>query len=197
MRVGYIRVSTQGQNLDRQELLMERMNVEKLFTDKLSGKNTDRPGLADMLMFIREGDEVVVESISRLARNTKDLLNIVEQINEKKATFVSQKENIDTNTTMGKFVLTVFGAIAEMEREYILQRQKEGIEAAKQKGVYKGRKPKDLEKFDEVFSKWNNKQISAVEACRELGISRATFYRRIEDRVKKEGLVKFRENNKD
>lgn len=193
MKVGYVRVSTQGQNLERQEIIMEKLGIERMFMDKLSGKNTERPGLNDMLNFIREGDEVIVESISRLARNTKDLLEIVEKINDKKAGFKSQKENIDTTTVAGKFVLTVFGALAELEREYILERQKEGIEIAKQKGVYKGRKPKDLEKFDDVFIRWNNNQLSAVEACRELGISRATFYRRVDEKIKKEGLTKYRE----
>lgn len=193
MKVGYVRVSTQGQNLERQEIIMEKLGIERMFIDKLSGKNTERPGLNDMLDFIREGDEVIVESVSRLARNTKDLLEIVEKINDKKAGFKSQKENIDTTTVAGKFVLTVFGALAELEREYILERQKEGIEIAKQKGVYKGRKPKDLEKFDDVFIRWNNNQLSAVEACRELGISRATFYRRVDEKIKKEGLTKYRE----
>lgn len=193
MKVGYVRVSTQGQNLERQEIIMEKLGIERMFIDKLSGKNTERPGLNDMLDFIREGDEVIVESISRLARNTKDLLEIVEKINDKKAGFKSQKENIDTTTVAGKFVLTVFGALAELEREYILERQKEGIEIAKQKGVYKGRKPKNLEKFDDVFIRWNNNQLSAVEACRELGISRATFYRRVDEKIKKEGLTKYRE----
>lgn len=193
MKVGYVRVSTQGQNLERQEIIMEKLGIERMFMDKLSGKNTERPGLNDMLDFIREGDEVIVESISRLARNTKDLLEIVEKINDKKAGFKSQKENIDTTTVAGKFVLTVFGALAELEREYILERQREGIEIAKQKGVYKGRKPKDLEKFDDVFIRWNNNQLSAVEACRELGISRATFYRRVDEKIKKEGLTKYRE----
>ena len=94
-----------------------------------------------MMDYVRKGDTVVVESISRFARNTRDLLELVEQLKEKEVVFVSQKEAIDTATPTGKFMLTVFGAVAELEREYILQRQKEGISIAKENGVYKGRKP--------------------------------------------------------
>ena len=194
MKVGYIRVSTTEQNTARQEALMQTLGVDKVFIDKLSGKNKDRPALNEMLNFIREGDEVIVESISRLARNTKDLLEIVDNIDKKKASFVSQKECIDTNTSMGKFVLTVFGAIAELERDYILQRQKEGIEVAKEKGVYKGRKPKSIDRFDEVFDRYNKHQISAVKACKELSISRSTFYRRVQQKISDEGLVRYRES---
>ena len=95
--------------------------VDKLFVDKASGKNMDRPQLRQMLSFVRKGDELIVESISRLARNTRDLLVIIEELNKKEVRFVSLKENIDTNTPSGKFMLTVFGAISELERSYILQ----------------------------------------------------------------------------
>ena len=107
----------------------------------MSGKNTDRPELKRMMNYVREGDVVIVESISRFARNTKDLLELVEKLTAKQVEFISKKEAIDTTTPTGKFMLTVFGAVAELEREYILQRQKEGIAVAKQNGIYKGRKP--------------------------------------------------------
>ena len=99
-------------------------NVERLFVDKASGKNMERPQLKEMLGFVRKGDVLIVESISRLARNTRDLLTIIEELNNKEVGFISLKENIDTNTPSGKFMLTVFGAISELERSYILQRQK-------------------------------------------------------------------------
>ena len=133
MLVGYIRISTVGQNIARQEVLMQELGVERIFIDRLSGKNTDRPQLKEMMVFVRQGDTVVVESISRFARNTKDLLELVEQLTAKGVEFVSKKEAIDTTTPTGKFMLTIFGAVAELEREYILQRQAEGIAAAKAK----------------------------------------------------------------
>ena len=117
MKVGYIRVSTEEQNTIRQEILMQDLGVERVYMDKASGKSrTGRPQLEAMMDFVREGDVVVVESISRFARSTRDLLTLVEQLTDKGVGFVSQKESIDTNTPQGKFMLTVFGAMAELER---------------------------------------------------------------------------------
>lgn len=151
MRIGYIRISTTDQNTARQEVLMKELGAEQVFIDRMSGKNTDRPELKRMMSFVREGDTVIVESISRFARNTKDLLELVEQLAKKRVEFVSKKEAIDTSTPTGKFMLTVFGAVAELEREYILQRQREGIAIAKQNGVYKGRKPIEHPRFNENY----------------------------------------------
>ena len=134
MRIGYIRVSTQEQNTLRQEVMMQELGVEELYVDKASGKSTDRPQLKKMMEYVRRGDTVIVESISRFARNTRDLLELMERLREKGVEFVSKKEAIDTTTPTGKFMLTVFGAVAELEREYILQRQREGIANAKQQG---------------------------------------------------------------
>lgn len=120
---------------------MQELGVDEVYLDKASGKNTDRPQLKKLLGFVRKGDTVIVESISRFARNTKDLLELVEVLNSKEVIFISRKEAIDTTTPTGKFMLTVFGAVAELEREYILERQREGIAAAKRLGKYKGRKP--------------------------------------------------------
>ena len=179
MNIGYIRVSTAEQNTARQEVLMEELGVEQVYIDKISGKNTERPELKRMLGFVRVGDVVIVESISRFARNTKDLLELVEQLTAKQVEFVSKKENIDTSTPTGKFMLTIFGAVAELEREYILQRQREGIEIAKQKGVYKGRKPIEHPKFNEVVSIWKNGDITAIEAMKRLDMKPSTFYRKV------------------
>ena len=140
MDVGYIRVSTTEQNTARQEVLMKELGVAKVFIDKLSGKDRNRPALDEMMKFVREGDTVIVESISRFARSTKDLLNLTDELNEKNVRFVSKKETIDTDTPQGKFMLTVFGAMAQLEREQTRQRQTEGIEIAKQQGKYTGRK---------------------------------------------------------
>lgn len=179
MRVGYVRVSTVGQNTARQEVLMEELGTERVFIDRMSGKNTSRPALKQMLEFVREGDVVVVESISRFARNTRDLLELVERLSSKGVEFVSKKESIDTTTPSGKFMLTIFGAVAELERDYILQRQKEGIAIAKANGVYRGRPSTPCPDFDRVVTLWQSGEITAVEAARRLKISPSTFYRKL------------------
>ena len=187
MRVGYCRVSTAEQNTARQEVLLESLAVDRVFLDKCSGKNTDRPALKEMLAFVRDGDIVVVESISRLARNTKDLLSLIDKFTEQGVGFISQKESIDTSSPTGKFILTVFGAIAELERDYILQRQAEGIAIAKANGVYKGRKPIDCPDFDRVFEQVQSGIISATRGWELLGISKSSWYRRVRERQRSAG----------
>lgn len=181
MKIGYIRISTADQNTARQEVLMRELGVEQVFIDRMSGKNTDRPELKRMMSFVREGDTVIVDAISRFARNTKDLLDLVEQLTAKQVEFISKKEAIDTTTPTGKFMLTVFGAVAELEREYILQRQREGIAVAKQNGVYKGRKPIEHPKFAEIVSLWKGGDITAVEAMKRLDMKPSTFYRKVKE----------------
>ena len=187
MRVGYCRVCTAEQNTARQEVLLESLAVERLFLDKCSGKNTNRTALKEMLAFVREGDVVVVESISRLARNTKDLLGLIDTFAEQNVGFVSQKENIDTTTPTGKFILTVFGAIAELERDYILQRQAEGIAIAKANGVYKGRKPIDCPDFDKVYEQVQSGVITATRGWELLAISKSSWYRRVREKQRSAG----------
>ena len=182
IKIGYIRISTADQNTARQEVLMEQLDVDQVFIDRMSGKNVDRPELKRMMAFVREGDTVIVESISRFARNTRDLLELVEQLTTKGVEFVSKKEAIDTTTPSGKFMLTIFGAVAELEREYILQRQREGIEIAKANGVYKGRKPIDHPDFDRVVSLWKDGKITAIEAMRRLNMKSSTFYRKLRNK---------------
>ncbi len=176
--VAYVRVSTQEQHTDRQEVALKDFNIEKYFTEKISGKNADRPELKKLLEYVREGDTLYIESISRLARSTKDLLNIVEQLKAKGVELVSLKENIDTHTPQGKFMLTIFGALAELERENTLQRQREGIEVAKLKGVQFGRPaaafPKDFEK---VYKEWKQGKCSAVKSMQTLKLKKTTFYK--------------------
>ena len=179
MKIGYIRVSTQEQNTMRQEVLMEALGVDEVYIDRMSGKNTNRPELQKMMDYVRRCDTVIVESISRFARNTRDLLELVEQLTAKGVEFVSKKEAIDTTTPTGKFMLTVFGAVAELEREYILQRQREGISIAKEQGKYKGRKPIQTPEFEQITAKWRCGAITAAEAMRMLHVSKSTFYRRI------------------
>lgn len=181
MKIGYVRVSTQEQNTIRQEVLMRSLGVDQLYIDRASGKNADRPELRRMLAYVRQGDTVIVESISRFARNTRDLLDLVEQLTGKQVEFISQKEAIDTTTPTGKFMLTIFGAVAELEREYILQRQREGIAIAKDKGVYKGRKPVERPEFPKIVAQWRAGRITATEAMRRLNMKSSTFYRKAKE----------------
>jgi len=181
MKVGYIRVSTAEQNEARQEVLMEQLGVEKVFMDKMSGKSKDRPQLQEMMRFVREGDVVIVESISRFARNTKDLLSLIDELEQKKVSFVSQKENIDTETPSGRFMLTVFAALSQLERETTLLRQSEGIAIAKQEGKYKGRKPIEIDEelFREQYLLWKAGKTQPKYICQRIGISYNTFRRRV------------------
>ena len=169
MKIGYIRISTTDQNTARQELLMEQLGVDEVYIDRMSGKNTNRPELQKMMEYVRRGD-------------TRDLLELVEKLTAKGVEFISKKEAIDTTTPTGKFMLTVFGAVAELEREYILQRQREGIAIAKANGVYKGRKPIRPPEFESVMVKWHDGKLTAAEAMRQLGMSKSTFYRHATNR---------------
>ena len=155
------------------------MAVDEVYIDRMSGKNTQRPELQKMMEYVRCGDTVIVESISRFARNTRDLLELIERLNARGVEFVSQKEAIDTTTPTGKFMLTVFGAVAELEREYTLQRQREGIAVAKEQGKYKGRKPIEPPEFEQTAARWRRGEITAAEAMRKLGMSKSTFYRKV------------------
>lgn len=183
MIIGYVRCSTEEQNEARQLEMMEEHKVEKIFTDKKSGKNTDRKEFKEMMSFAREGDTLITESISRIARNTKDLLSIVEQLEAKHVKFVSLKENIDTSTPEGRFLLTVFGAVAQLERESMLERQREGIAIAKREGKYTGRKPISVDQkyFEKIYTQWKNGEFKAVDAQRILGLKPSTFYRKVRE----------------
>lgn len=184
MKVFYARVSTVEQNEARQLALAESIGAEKVFLDKQSGKNTDRPGLKEMLAFVREGDTLMVESISRLARSTRDLLAIVDELTSKGVAFVSQKESIDTSTPQGKFMLTVFAAMAELERANIRQRQAEGIAIAQAEGRYKGRpriKIDDEKEFKTLVRKVKAGEMTATAAMKKLNMKPNTFYRRMKE----------------
>lgn len=184
MKVGYVRVSADDQNTIRQEVLMKDLGVEKIYIEKASGKSREgRPELEAMMEYVREGDVVIVESISRFARSTRDLLTLVEQLTNKGVEFISQKEAIDTTTPQGRFMLTVFGAMAELEREQTLQRQKEGIAEAKKAGKYKGRKPIEIDEdlLKDIHTRWYKNEVTTAHAIKVLGLSRNTFYRRMWD----------------
>lgn len=184
MKIGYVRVSTEEQNEARQIEALNALGIEKLFIDKTSGKSIDgRPSLQEMLNFVRSSDVVITESISRIARNTKDLLTIISILNEKDVEFMFLKEQIDSTTAAGKFMITVFAAIAELERDNILERQKEGIAIAKRNGKYKGRVRIKIneDEFESVYKKWAANKITAKAAMNMLNIKPNTFYRRVKE----------------
>jgi len=181
MKVAYIRVSTEEQNDSYQRDLLS--DCEKVFAEKKSGKNADRPQLKAMLDFVREGDCVKVVSISRLARNTKDLLTIIDTLSNKGVSFVSLNENIDTSTASGKFMLTVFGAMYQMEREYLLEKQREGIRVAKEAGKYTGKPRLDIDEvaFRKECKKWRDGEQTATDTMKRLNLKPNTFYRRVKE----------------
>ena len=180
----YIRVSSKDQQESRQVIAMENRGIppEQIYLEKLSGKDIKRPILQSLMNTVQKGDTVVVESISRFARNTKDLLGLVEKLTNKGVEFISLKEHIDTTTPTGRFTLTIFAAVAELEREHILQRQAEGIAAAKSRGVHLGRPiKKPPENFAEVVKLWERNKITFDEALDRTGLKQATFYNRLRE----------------
>lgn len=183
MKIGYVRCSSKDQNPERQEVLMERLGVDRVYIDMCSGKNMNRPQLNEMLDFMREGDTIVVESFSRLARSTKDLLQITDMMTEKGVEFISQKETIDTSTPAGRMLLTILAAISQFERECIRERQQEGIELKKARGEYKGRVPIKVneDEFERQFKMWKAGNITAKRAMANIGLKPNTFYRRVKE----------------
>jgi len=176
-RIKYIRVSTQEQNTARQEV--DKENFDRIYIEKASGKNTDRPELKAMLDYVREGDVVEVESYSRIARNTQDLLSIVSQLTEKGVDFVSQKEKIDTSSPSGRLMLTIFAGLAQFERECLLERQAEGIAIAKQEGRMGRPEIQPCADFASIVKDWQDGKTTAVEAMKRAGMTKATFYRKV------------------
>ncbi|RHG17941.1 recombinase family protein [Blautia obeum] len=181
MNIAYIRVSTVEQNEQRQIEAMKPFNIEKWFIEKISAKDTNRPKLQELLEFAREGDTIHVHDFSRLARSTKDLLDIVEQLTQKNIYLVSNKENINTSTPTGKLMLTMIGAINEFERCNLLERQREGIAIAKRNGKYTGGKRKNVPNFENGYQRYLRREISKVALAKELRISRPTLDKLIKE----------------
>jgi DNA invertase Pin-like site-specific DNA recombinase len=181
--IAYIRVSTEDQNTARQKEAFKNLKIDKYYEEKVSGKNIkDRPELQKMMEYVRDGDTVIVESISRFGRSLKDLLNLIEQLNEKGVQFKSLKEgDIDTTTPTGKLVFSIFSSLAEFERETIKQRQAEGIAIAKTNGKYKGRKVIQIDntEFVNLYNRWQDKEITKEYMRKRLKVSIATLNRRI------------------
>lgn len=186
MNIAYVRVSTVEQNEERQIEGLKKYYIDKWYCEKVSAKDTNRPKLKEMLEFAREGDTIFIWDFSRLARSTKDLLNLVELMKSKGIHLKSIKENLDTNTPTGKLMLTMIGAINEFERENMLERQREGIVIAKSKGKYKGKKEINIENFANHYDRYMKREVSKSKLAKELNISRPTL----------DKLIKKYENNK-
>ncbi|RGF55992.1 recombinase family protein [Clostridium sp. AF36-4] len=186
MKIAYVRVSSADQNEARQVEALKEYDIEKWFVEKVSGKDMNRPELQRLLEFAREGDTVYVKDFSRLARSTKDLLELVERFKEKNIHLVSLKENLDTSTATGKLMLTMIAAINEFERENILERQREGIALAKQRGAYKGRKAVQVKDFGKYYDRYLRREYTKKELAEELNISRPTLDRLIKEYQKSE-----------
>lgn len=186
-KIAYLRVSSVSQNEARQREAMQDKGIDKFFVDKCSGKDTNRPQLQEMLSYVREGDTVYIHEFSRLARNTADLLKIVEYLNDKGVTLISNKENLDTSTSTGKLMLTIIGAIAEFERECIRERQLEGIAIAKRDGKYKGGQVKKIDDktFNKFYQQYQSREINKVQFAKALGISRPTLDKLLKDKLNK------------
>lgn len=177
MKIGYARTSTTNQNIKPQLELLDKAGCGTIFEEQISGKESDnRERLQSLLEFIRDGDVVVVTKLDRLARSTKDLLSIAAQITAKNAELEILNINLDTSTPTGKLMLTMLGAIAQFERELMIERQYDGIQLAKQEGKYKGRKPVDAGKLDQVRELVESQGVSIAKACKQIGIARATYY---------------------
>jgi DNA invertase Pin-like site-specific DNA recombinase len=174
-------VSSVDQNEERQVEALQRYNIEKWFTEKISAKDTNRPKLQEMLNYIRENDTLYIHDFSRLARSTQDLLDIVKKLKAKNVSLVSNKENFDASTPTGTLMLTVIGAINEFERANSLERQREGIAIAKQKGKYKGRKEVNVKDFAAHYDRYMKREVSKTQLAKELKISRPTLDKLIED----------------
>jgi len=173
--IAYIRVSTVEQNEARQREALKDCSIDKWFIEKASGKNTNRPELQEMLEYVREDDIVYVEEFSRLGRSTADLLATVKAIESVGAKFKSLKENFDTSTPAGRLQMTMMAAIAEFERDMILERQREGIAIAKREGKYKGRKAVFIPNIGDYYKKYMLRQGTKTSIAKELGISRTTL----------------------
>lgn len=184
MRVAYVRVSTVEQNEARQVEALKKYEIEKWYIEKVSAKDTNRPKLKEMLDFVRAGDTIYIHDFSRLARSTKDLLEIMDTVQKKEVCLVSNKENLDSSTPTGKLMLTVIAAINEFERENLLERQREGIWLAQKEGKFKGRQVKAIsdDVFNAAYEKYQKREMNKVELAAALKVSRPTLDKLLKDK---------------
>ena len=184
--IGYARVSTADQNLDRQLDMLRQHGVDAIFQEKMTGTKRERPELENMLAHLAEGDTVVVESLSRLGRSTKDLLELTELFQSKGVQLVSLKESIDTSTPAGKLMFTLMSALAQFERDVIAERTAEGLKAARARGRKGGRPKCDQKKLQQALKLYDTKQYTVNEIEELTGIKRSTLYRALQEHCPQE-----------
>ena len=176
MIFGYARVSTSDQNISTQVTLLKENGCEKIYTDIASGVREDRKGLNEMLAFLREGDIVIVYKTDRIFRSMKNMIDLIEVFNQKKVSFKSLTEPaFDTTSVNGRFIIQIFGAVAEFERNLIAERTKAGLEGARKRNKHLGQEI--LEKYQYALHLYKNKNISIDKACKQAKISKTSFYR--------------------
>lgn len=177
-KFGYARVSTAEQNEGRQLEAFKKLNLYKIFVEKASAKDTQRPMLQHLLEYVREADTIYIYDFSRLARNTADLLTLTSDLKKRKIKLISITESLDTSTPIGELMLTLIGAIATFERQILLERQREGIAIAKQAGKFKGRKEVERpDNWNEVYGLYKTRELTAKEAMQRMELKRTTFYK--------------------
>lgn len=189
MIIGYARVSTQDQSLDRQIDALKSYGAEQIFEEKITGTIKSRPELDKLKSMLRENDTVVIESLSRLGRSSKDLLALIEEFRERKVTLVSLKENIDISTPTGQLMFTVLAALCQFERDLTVQRTKDGLMAARARGRKGGRPAVDPKKVEKALRLYEAQTHSINEIIQITGVSQGTLYKAI--RAKKDKIHKF------
>ena len=187
MNYGYGRVSTQEQELARQDDWFDKIGIEERhrFMEKMTGTKASRPQLDRLKDEVREGDIIYIESLSRLGRSTKDLLALIEYFQDKGVTVISNKESIDTSTSAGRMMTTVMCALAQFERDLIVERTKEGLEAARARGRKGGRKPKSEKDIKTALTLYDSKEHSVSYICKKCNVSQGTLYKAINERKAK------------
>ena len=176
---GYARVSTEAQNLDRQIDALKKYGVDMIYNEKMTGTKRDRPELSKMLDRMTEGDTVVVESLSRLGRSTKDLIELTELFERRGVHLVSLKESIDTSTSTGKLLFTLMSAIAQFERDVIADRTKEGLRSARARGRTGGRPKANPDAVRKGVKLYRTGQYSVKEIEELTGVKKSTLYRNL------------------
>ena len=178
MKIGYARVSTQDQNLDRQLDNLTAAGCERIFNEKMTGTKSDRPELKTMMLTLRPGDTLIIDSFSRLSRSTKDLLDIVEKLTAMNVHLVSLKENLDTTTATGKMMLTMLSALSQFERDLIAERTRDGLKAARSRGRCGGRPRVGSDKDrKQALAMYHANAMSNSEIAERFGVSLSTLNR--------------------
>ena len=184
MIYGYARVSTSDQNLDRQKDALHRYGIDRLYCEKMSGTKKSRPELDILLQEVRSGDTIVIESLSRLGRSVKNLSELMEEFNARNIRLISLKETIDTTSSTGRLLFTILSSLAQFERDVLVERTNEGLNAARARGRFGGRPPADEKLLQKAIALYNTNQYSVTDVTELTGISKSTLYRALNGRVK-------------